>query len=292
MNFHNQLMVFIVILLAVQSLTLAAEAETLTYKNMKLKVANAGMIHRDQVNKIINVRDLLLKKAKYSKDCADLYDRGFIDDGIYVIKPEPVSKLPPIVINCNMSYDCGNGWTVLHRNTRQSEMTWNETWTAYKYGFGNIQGDHYIGNEYMHFLTTQKWYKAKIVMDEEENGVITQRHAEYDIFRLGNEMTHYRLQLGAFKGGAGDALATGANMVDNSPFSSRDNDTDGDAANCAAKYGGGWWFGSCSTGNPYAMLTQKENIHWEPFCKNCRHVVLMVKPVDMFCRSEGINKSK
>ncbi|XP_078085276.1 fibrinogen-like protein 1-like protein [Mustelus asterias] len=285
MDFHNQFMAFTVILLSAQNFALAAEG-SLTYKQLQVKVANADMVPPDQVNKIINMRDLLLKKAKFSRDCNELFEQGFNENGLYVIKPEPVAKMPPIVINCNMSYDC-SGWTVLHRNTRQSEMTWNETWSAYKYGFGNIQGDHYIGNEYIHFLTTQKWYKARVIMDDEKRG---QSYAEYDIFRLGNGMTHYRLHLGAYKGGAGDALAINENMVDNLPFSSRDEDRDGDVDNCASKYGGGWWYDSCSTRHPFAMLTQKENIHWTPFCNNCRHVVLMVKPINMFCRSEGMKE--
>ncbi|GCC26331.1 hypothetical protein chiPu_0004747 [Chiloscyllium punctatum] len=289
MNFNTQFITFTVILLSAQSFTLDA-ASTLIYKNLKLKVANAEMVHTSQVRSIINLRDLLLKKAKYSRDCNELLQRGFTDDGLYVIQPEPLDKTPPIVINCNMSYDCNGGWTVLHRNTRQSEMTWNETWTAYKYGFGNIQGDHYIGNQYMYYLTSQKWYKARVVIDEEKNGWTQQSYAEYDIFRLGDESTHYRMQLGAYRGGAGDALATFENMVDNLPFSSRDNDTDGDAANCASKYGGGWWFNTCSENSPFAMLTQKENIHWNPFCQNCRHVVLLVKPVSMYCRSEEMTQ--
>ncbi|XP_048389840.1 fibrinogen-like protein 1-like protein [Stegostoma tigrinum] len=283
MKFNTQFITFI--LLSIQSFTLDA-ADSLFYKSMELSVVNAKMVPQDQVSKIINLRDLLLKKAKYSRDCNELLQRGFTDDGLYVIQPEPLKLTPPLVVNCNMSYDCNGGWTVLHRNTRQSEMTWNETWTAYKYGFGNIQGDHYIGNQYMYYLTSQKWYKARVVIDEEIGGLIHQSYAEYDIFRLGDETTHYRLQLGAYRGGAGDALAGYANMVDNMPFSSRDNDTDGDVANCASKYGGAWWFDTCSQQSPFAMLTQKEQIHWKPFCKNCRHVVLMVKPVNMYCRSE------
>ncbi|XP_078407522.1 fibrinogen-like protein 1-like protein [Cetorhinus maximus] len=279
MNFHNQLMAFAAILLSAQSFTSAAQS-ILTYKQMQLKVANAALIHESQVHKVINMRDIFLKTARFSEDCASLRRRGFTESGLYVIHPQPTKKTPPIVVNCDMAYDCGIGYTVLHRNSRGSELTWNETWTTYKFGFGNIQGDHYIGNEYMYYLTNQKWYKARIIIDGKS-------YAEYDIFRLDNEKTHYRLYLGAYRGNAGDALANYTNMVDNMPFSSRDMDADGDADNCASKYGGGWWFDTCSTTNPFAMLTQKENIHWEPFGKDANHVTLMVKPVKMYCRSEG-----
>ncbi|XP_067890973.1 fibrinogen-like protein 1-like protein [Heterodontus francisci] len=278
MNFHKQLLAFAVILLSAQSFTLAAEG-ILTYKQMELKVANADMITEHQMDKIINLRDLLLKRA-YSKDCAELFAQGSKDSGLYVIQPKG-SRI--IVVNCKMNYDC-DGWTVLHRNTRGSEMIWNETWTTYKYGFGNAEGDHYFGNEYMYFITNQKWYKARIILEEEKHGEIRKSYAEYDIFRLGNEGTNYTLRLGTYKGGAGDALASNDNMVDNMPFSTRDSGH----GDCASKYGGGWWFNSCSTENPFAMLTQTENIHWKPYCTNCKHATLMVKPVNMFCRSENM----
>uniref|UniRef100_UPI00398F4DA8 fibrinogen-like protein 1-like protein n=1 Tax=Pristiophorus japonicus TaxID=55135 RepID=UPI00398F4DA8 len=281
MDVHKQLLAFTIILLSAQSFTEAA-GSTLTYKGLKLKVANADMVPADKVDEIINVRDLLLKKAHYSKDCRELFEQGETNNGLYVIQPEPNPGAPIIVVNCQMGYECG-GWTILQQNTKQSEMTWNETWTTYKYGFGNILGDHYIGNEYMHFITNQKWYKARIVIEETTGG---QRYAEYAMFRIANKQSNYRLHLGAYNGNAGDSLAIPMNMVDNLPFSSRDEDHDSDEANCALKYGGGWWFKSCSTPNPFAMLTQKENIHWEPFCKNCKNVTLMVRPVDMYCRRE------
>ncbi|XP_067843023.1 fibrinogen-like protein 1-like protein [Heptranchias perlo] len=288
MNFHKQLLAFTVILLSAQSFTMAAES-ILSYKSIALKVANVKMVPQERMKDIINVRDLFLKKAKYGRDCEELAQQGFTESGLYVIQPDAVSKAPILVVHCNMSYDCG-AWTTLQRNTRQSEMTWNETWTTYKFGFGNVLGDHYFGNEYMHFITTQKWYKARIIVDEEVGTRVIQKYAEYDIFRIGNENTNYRLHLGQYKGSAGNAMSIIPNMVDNLSFSSRDRDTDADQAhNCAQKYGGGWWFNSCSDPNPYAMLTQKENIHWEPFCKNCRHVALLVKPVHMFCRPEERN---
>ncbi|XP_069792317.1 fibrinogen-like protein 1-like protein [Narcine bancroftii] len=286
MKFQIQLLVFAVTTLSVQSED-NERSKYLIYSGLKLRVDNAAMVPPDKVKEIINLRDLLLKKARYAKDCNELLKQGFSDDGLYVIQPEPVQTAPLLVVNCVMKYDCG-GWTVLQRNSKNSEMTWNETWTSYKYGFGNIQGDHYIGNQYMHFITNQMWYKGRVLMEEEMNGKKYLRHAEYDIFRIGSVDEDYKLYLGAFSGNGGDALSTPKNLVDNFSFSSRDRDRDGDAANCAEKFGGGWWFNSCSSPKPFAMLTQKEFIHWDPFCKNCTHVSLLVRSVNMHCSRKGM----
>ncbi|XP_051881451.1 uncharacterized protein LOC127575596 [Pristis pectinata] len=282
MNFQKQLLAFTVMILSAQSFTDAA-ATLMTYEGLKLKVANAAMVPQQKVNDIVNVKDLLLRKAKYAKDCNELLRQGFTTNGLYVIKPESTQKTPLIVVNCVMNYDCG-GWTVLEHKSKQSELTWNETWTTYKYGFGNVLGDHYLGNEYIYFLTNQMWYKAKVLLGQaDKNGELKWKHAEYDIFRVGSEMTNYTLHLGAFSGKIPDALSVPENMVDNCPFSTRDRDSDSDSVNCAQKYGGGWWFNTCPSATPFAMLTQKESIYWEPYCKDCTSVTFMVRSVNMHC---------
>ncbi|XP_055494732.1 fibrinogen-like protein 1-like protein [Leucoraja erinacea] len=288
MIFHNMLLVFSVVILSAQSLTGSAVPERVAYKALHQKVGNADMVPEGQANKILNVRDLLLKKARYAKDCNELIRQGFKDSGLYVIQPQPVESTPMIVVNCEMEYDCG-GWTLLEKKSRQSPLTWNETWTTYEYGFGNVLGDHYLGNLYMHYITSQMWYKVRIVMDQmNDANKMIQRYAEYDMFRVGSSLTGYKLYLGGFTGNGGDAMTVFDNLVDNMPFSTRDQDSDQDSANCALKYGGGWWFNTCASDTPYAMLTQKESIHWQPFCKNCSKVQIMVRSVNMYCPRRGM----
>ncbi|XP_078260508.1 fibrinogen-like protein 1-like protein [Rhinoraja longicauda] len=288
MNFHDKWLLFSVVILSAQSLTSYAVPEAMTYKALQVQVGNAKMVPEDKVNMIINVRDLLLKKARYAKDCNELLRLGFNESGLYVIQPEPVQSTPLIVVNCEMEYDCG-GWTVLEQNSRQSLLTWNETWTTYEFGFGNVLGDHYLGNKYMHYITSQMWYKARVVLDQaNQANKIIRRYAEYDIFRVGSPLSGYKLYLGGFTGNGGDGMTVFNNLVDNLPFSTRDRDSDQDSANCALKYGGGWWFNTCATDTPYAMLTQKEAIHWKPFCTNCIRVQFLVRSVNMYCLRRGM----
>lgn len=275
-------------ILSAQSLTSYAAPESMTFKALHEKVDNAKMVPDGEVSKIINVRDLLLKKARYAKDCNELFRQGFKKNGLYVIQPEPISISPMIVVNCEMVYGCG-GWTVLEKNSRQSPLTWNETWTTYEYGFGNVLANHYLGNRYMHYITSQMWYKARVVLHQANKAnKIIQRYAEYDMFRVGSSLTGYKLYLGGFKGDGGDGMTIFNNLVDNMPFSTRDRDSDQDSANCAQKYGGGWWFNTCASDTPYAMLTQKEAIHWQPFCKDCTEVQLLVRSVNMYCPRRGM----
>ncbi|XP_078260506.1 fibrinogen-like protein 1-like protein [Rhinoraja longicauda] len=276
MNFHNKLLVFSVAILSAQSLTSYAAPERLTYKALQIKVANANMVPKNKVNTIINGRDLLWQKANYAKDCNDFLQQGYNTSGLYVIRPKTLLDTPLIVVYCEMEYDCG-GWTLLEQNSRQSKQMWNETWTAYEFGFGYILGDHYLGNKYMHYITSQMWYKARVVLNQVNRAnKIIRRYAEYDMFRVSSALFGYKLDFGG-------EMPVFNNLVDNLPFSTWDRDSDQDSANCALKYGGGWWFNTCASETPYAMVTQKASIHWEPFCKKCTRVQLLVRPVNMPC---------
>ncbi|XP_032879398.1 fibrinogen-like protein 1-like protein [Amblyraja radiata] len=288
MIFHNMLLVLSVVILSAQSLTSSAVPEGVAFRALQAKVGNAKMVPEGEANKILNMRDLLLKKARYAKDCNELLRLGFKQSGLYVIQPEPVVGTPMIVVNCEMEYDCG-GWTLLEKNSRQSPLTWNETWSTYEFGFGNVLADHYLGNRYIHYLTSQMWYKARVVLDQPNKAnKIIRRYAEYDMFRVGSLGTGYKLYLGSFNGNGGDGMTVFNNLVDNMPFSTRDRDSDQDSANCALKYGGGWWFNTCASDTPYAMLTQKESINWQPFCENCSQVQVMVRSVNMHCPRRGM----
>ncbi|XP_059825128.1 fibrinogen-like protein 1-like protein [Hypanus sabinus] len=284
MNIQMQLLALTVLILSPQ---IFVDADGQLYNIVQENVKNANLLSRDNVDRIINARDLLMRKARKAKDCNELFRHGYTMSGLYVIQPDPVDKTPLLVVNCEMEYDCG-GWTVLERKSRSSPLTWNETWTTYQYGFGNILADHYLGNEYIYFLTNQMWYKARVVLEKNRNGKKIQRFAEYDIFRVGPEKYNYPLYLGAYKGNAGDALSVPGNMVDNLPFSTRDKDSDLDSQNCANKYGGGWWFNTCPSREPFAMLTKKESIYWEPYGDDAEHVTILVRSVNMYCRKKGL----
>ncbi|KAF7241727.1 Fibrinogen-like protein 1-like protein [Varanus komodoensis] len=225
---------------------------------------------------IRNWRQVVERKAiRYMRDCDEMFQTGHTKSGLYIIQPENTRKL---VVQCYM--DGCNGWTVIQRNIQDTEITWSETWTTYKYGFGNLEGEHWLGNEYISLITEQKWYKVRInLVDASGN----HKYAEYDSFALRNEKGNYRLMLGSYEGNAGDALSSSLtkNMHDNMQFSCKDKDNDRSTLeNCASVHGGGWWYDSCYD----AQLNSKGHIHWSTLCDgDCKKSEILLKPIHMYC---------
>ena len=74
----------------------------------------------------------------------------------------------------------GGGWTVIQRRLGGS-VPFNRTWEEYKLGFGNKDGEYWLGNENIHLLTNQKEYSLRIELQDWEGN---QTFAEYSTFRL------------------------------------------------------------------------------------------------------------
>ena len=70
-------------------------------------------------------------------------------------------------------------------------------------GFGNIDGEYWLGLENIYWLTNQGTYKL-LVMLEDWSGRKT--FAEYASFRLESEADFYKLRVGRYHGNAGDSL--------------------------------------------------------------------------------------
>ncbi|XP_010726773.1 fibrinogen-like protein 1-like protein, partial [Meleagris gallopavo] len=146
-------------------------------------------------------------------------------------------------VYCEMNVTDG-AWTVIQRNRHNTDITWAESWSTYKYGFGNVRGDYWLGTEYIHQIAKQKVYQVRFVIQDASNNI---RFAEYNLFSLDDESQGYRLRLGSYAGTAGDAMDSDnpSNMHNNMKFSTEDRDQDASRKNCASRSGGGWWFSSC-----------------------------------------------
>ncbi|XP_048413452.2 fibrinogen-like protein 1-like protein [Stegostoma tigrinum] len=166
--------------------------------------------------------------------------------GLYVIQPV---RSPPLVVNCVMRHD--GGWTVIQSNTRSSKITWKESWTTYKYGFGDVLSDHWLGNEYIYLLTMQTHYKLRIEFKDNRNAI---KYAEYSFFYLEPESGKYTIRLGEFSGNVYDQMSrlTTNQMIVNQAFSTKDRDND-NYKSCCPSSRGGWWFDACG----YAYLNNK-----------------------------------
>ncbi|XP_028664046.2 fibrinogen-like protein 1-like protein isoform X1 [Erpetoichthys calabaricus] len=247
-------------------LFLTAVAHVIQSDALQINVANANLLHDDAI-KVHNLR-IGRSRTVYPCDCGAFPPN--YPDGVYVIQPR---NSHPLVVYC-ITVD-NLKWTVIQKNSVSSEIEWRESWTTYKYGFGNIEEDHWLGNEYIHKLTTQRAYKARIVLNVTKTDV---RYADYDTFSLDEESRGYALRLGQYSGTAPDYMIEGSIIHDNMKFSTKDKDQDRSSGNCASAHHGGWWYDNCLT----VQLNGKGYIYWNTLCHgNCQASLIMIRPSEI-----------
>ncbi|XP_029523037.1 angiopoietin-4-like [Oncorhynchus nerka] len=174
--------------------------------------------------------------------------------GVYVIQPAGVTS--PFKVYCEMLAD--GGWTVFQMRTG-AEVLFNKTWAEYEQGFGNLQKDHWLGLSKVFALTKGGKGRSstmRVNLWDFEGGTA---FSEYRDFHLGSEKESYKLNVGAYKGNAGDAIRGKYAGIDQNGFgfSTTDKDNDGcspcilfgDIAvdNCSSLDGGGWWYSRCGS---------------------------------------------
>lgn len=225
-----------------------------------------------------NPTDLALSFSEYlARDCRDAFRRGRKESGMYVIRPKQAALL---AVYCDMKHD-GGGWTVLHKNDVNQNTPWSNTWEGYKRGFGNLSGNHWLGNEFMHLLTRQNAFTVRFLIVNSDGKT---KYADYHSFKVDSEKTGYALRLGDYSGDAGDALTTigEPGIHDNMWFSTQDNDNDRRTdRNCALDSAGGWWYDNC-----YSALLTSNIIRWKGLCtesRKCKSAAILIRPNGQNC---------
>ncbi|CAH1224584.1 ANGPT1 [Branchiostoma lanceolatum] len=104
--------------------------------------------------------------------CADYYASGQTTSGVYTLGTG-------VEVYCDMD-TAGGGWTVIQRR-QDGSVPFNKNWEEYKQGFGDKNGEYWLGNENIHLLTTQNNYTLRIDMMAWDSQT---RFAEYSTFRL------------------------------------------------------------------------------------------------------------
>ncbi|NXH79226.1 FGL1L protein, partial [Hydrobates tethys] len=209
-----------------------------------------------------------IQHRSWPKDCSEVSAGS--PSGVYVIYP---TGLHPIVVYCEMNVTDG-GWTVIQRNRQSTEITWAESWSTYKYGFGNVHTEYWLGTEYIHQISKQKVYQVRFVIWDATNNI---SFADYNLFGVEDESQGYRLRLGTYSGSAGDAMTSNSASAvhDNMKFSAKDLDLDTSSGNCASSYGGGWWYSACYS----VRLNIKGGMTWGSLCNgNCKASAVLIKP--------------
>ncbi|XP_041648282.1 angiopoietin-related protein 4-like [Cheilinus undulatus] len=169
-------------------------------------------------------------------DCHNLFLKGQRASGIYTIQPEGSQ---PFNVFCEMTSE--GGWTVVQKRLDGSQ-NFNQLWENYKSGFGNLNGEFWLGLENIHSLSKQGQY---ILQVEVSDG--SELQTSHYGFKLDGEEKMFTLHLQPESENQEDIMKMGASGL---PFSTADRDNDlVQDANCAELLSGGWWFSSCGESN-------------------------------------------
>ena len=167
--------------------------------------------------------------------CHEAYNKGIKETGVVALH---ISGMNTTEVRCDMTTD-GGGWTVFQRRIDGS-VDFRRGWDEYKKGFGYLNGNFWLGLENIHRLAAPN-KGAKLRIDLTHQSSSTKFYAVYTTFKISSETDGYRLKVGGFSGNAGDSMSYHNGMK----FSTKDQDNDEIAGNCAGYFEGGWWFRGC-----------------------------------------------
>uniref|UniRef100_A0AAG5DLB1 Fibrinogen C-terminal domain-containing protein n=1 Tax=Anopheles atroparvus TaxID=41427 RepID=A0AAG5DLB1_ANOAO len=214
------------------------------YDSLVKQVAEAINNLRNTSEKLLEAKIEILKQltnvenAAYHQSGKDVFPSScktpnIKEAGIYSIRPAGVVE--PFLVLCEFKNNLklGGGWTVFQRRFN-GRVNFYRNWTMYKNGFGDVNGEHWLGLEKLHAMTRSGRHEMLVVLEDHDG---YGRYALYESFRIGSEAEKYKLTIGNYSGTAGDSLScsNGAN------FSTFDQDNDKTSGfNCAQQYHGVW----------------------------------------------------
>ncbi|KAL7740009.1 hypothetical protein ACLKA6_016856 [Drosophila palustris] len=235
-------------------------------------------VDRQRINEAVQDSSIQLLKAEIERlakksnlrNCNEANSSGIHD----IVIPNFSSQ--PFTVACDAETR-GGGWTIILRRMDGS-VDFNRTWNSYKKGFGELEGEFFLGLDKIHALTAER-NQELLVLLEDQDGI--EAFENYDTFAIGDEEEQYVLhKLGNASGSAGDSLEIHRGMK----FSTFDRDNDIHERNCAKNYTGGWWYRACHS----CLLTGLYNdnnwgkgVIWNTFRGNThslKKAVMMIRP--------------
>lgn len=194
-------------------------------------------------------------------------------------------------------------------------LIWNQYVCDLQQGFGNLDGEYWLGLEHLYWITRQAQYKLRVTLEDWQG---RQVFAEYDSFHLEPENDWYRLRLGQYSGNAGDSLS----WHNNKAFTTLDRDKDSytgllpptshiwhislmgaglslviwllilflPTGNCAHYQKGGWWYHMCAHSNLNGVWYRgghyrsryQDGAYWAEFhggSYSLKRISMMIKPI-------------
>uniref|UniRef100_A0A673GEH5 Angiopoietin-related protein 2-like n=1 Tax=Sinocyclocheilus rhinocerous TaxID=307959 RepID=A0A673GEH5_9TELE len=271
------------------------QSQLITHLEKQCQLKNPTKAPQVRTSVIIQIMTLLLSKPTEPQpfltihpytvsfkgpwnDCHHVLESGEKTSGIYLLRPRNTNTL--LQAWCDQSRAQG-GWTVIQRR-QDGSVNFFRTWEQYKQGFGNLDGEYWLGLEHLYWLTSQATYKLRVAMEDWQG---RQTFAEYDSFQVEPESDWYRLRLGSYQGNAGDSLS----WHNNKAFTTLDRDKDAYSGNCAHYQKGGWWYHMCAHSNLNGVWYRgghyrsrfQDGVYWAELhggSYSLKKVAMMIKP--------------
>ena len=114
--------------------------------------------------------------------------------GVYTINPDG-SSAGAFDVYCDQKTS-GGGWTVFQKRLDGS-VDFYRGWNDYKKGFGNLNGEFWLGLDKINRLTSSDRYKLRVDLEDTEGKTA---YAEYNLFAITGEWADYQLSLGSYSG--------------------------------------------------------------------------------------------
>ncbi|XP_078509261.1 techylectin-5B-like [Lissotriton helveticus] len=169
-------------------------------------------------------------------DCSDIHPR-VEHSGVYVIYP--AGPQAPVPVFCAITTD-GGPWTVFQKRLNGS-LDFYRRWHDYRHGFGQADGEYWLGLQYIHLLTLQRKYELRIDLEDFEGNTASASYAEFSVSpgAINAALDGYTLHVAGFRdGGAGDSLTPHSGAK----FSTLDRDRDMHVQHCAQYARGAFWY--------------------------------------------------
>ncbi|XP_066925233.1 angiopoietin-1-like [Clytia hemisphaerica] len=204
-------------------------------------------------------------KANPQMDCLDWLRLGYTKDGVYYINFNGYRRK----VFCDMTTE-GGGWIVMQKRFDGSEDFYHD-WATYKEGFGNVDGEYWLGNEFIHQYTNR--FSTTLRVDasgfDGQTNFIT-----LDGFYLQGEASKYRIYFQAntcHQSTSPHNLCRSWYLSHGYTFSTLDQDNDSHRTqHCATSMKMGWWFEACgdiglngSYSADGVLPSNKQGIYWQ-----------------------------
>ena len=215
------------------------------------------------------------------RDCQHLHELGERSDGVYAIRP--TDSTPEIQVYCELN--ASSGW-ILFQRRQNGSVNFTHNWAGYRDGFGDLDGEHWLGNANLHAITTARPYKLRVDLEDWEGNTA---FAEYSTFSVASEVDGYQLSVSGYSGTAGDSITDPGNSNSGMMFSTPDRDQDTNGINCALTFNqAGWWYSNCGWSGLNSLYHSSSSCetgkgivwyHWKGYDYSLKATSMKLKPV-------------